>query len=30
MGSAVTIELFKPLDGSDIVNLDDARSEIIR
>ena len=33
MGAAVTIELSKPIDGSDIVSngtLDNARSEIIR
>jgi len=33
MGAAVTIELAKPIDGSDIISngsLDHARSEIIR
>ena len=30
MGATVSVELFKPLNGSDVLNLDDARSEIIR
>jgi len=30
MGAAVTIELVKPLDGSDIINIEMARNEIIR
>jgi len=30
MGSAVSIELNKPIDGSDIISLDEGRGEIIR
>jgi len=30
MGAAVTIELVKPLDGSDIINIEIARNEVIR